>query len=27
VLVSAPAGYGKTTLLALWRERDQRPFA
>jgi LuxR family transcriptional regulator, maltose regulon positive regulatory protein len=27
LLVSAPAGYGKTTLLALWRERDQRPFA
>ena len=27
VLVSAPAGYGKTTLLALRRERDQRPFA
>jgi LuxR family maltose regulon positive regulatory protein len=27
MLVSAPAGYGKTTLLALWRERDQRPFA
>jgi LuxR family maltose regulon positive regulatory protein len=26
VLVSAAAGYGKTTLLALWRERDQRPF-
>jgi LuxR family maltose regulon positive regulatory protein len=26
VLVSAPAGYGKTTLLALWREHDQRPF-
>jgi LuxR family maltose regulon positive regulatory protein len=22
-----PAGYGKTTLLALWRERDERPFA
>jgi LuxR family maltose regulon positive regulatory protein len=27
VLVSAPAGYGKTTLLALWRELDERPFA
>jgi LuxR family maltose regulon positive regulatory protein len=26
-LVSAPAGYGKTTLLELWRERDHRPFA
>jgi LuxR family transcriptional regulator, maltose regulon positive regulatory protein len=25
--VSAPAGYGKTTLLAQWSERDSRPFA
>ena len=27
VLVNAPAGYGKTTLLAQWVERDGRPFA
>jgi LuxR family transcriptional regulator, maltose regulon positive regulatory protein len=27
VLVSAPAGYGKTTLLTLWQQRDGRPFA
>jgi LuxR family maltose regulon positive regulatory protein len=26
VLVSAPAGYGKTTLLALWAQQDDRPF-
>jgi LuxR family transcriptional regulator, maltose regulon positive regulatory protein len=25
--VTAPAGYGKTTLLAQWADRDQRPFA
>ena len=25
--VAAPAGYGKTTLLAQWAERDARPFA
>src|SRR5262245_8430923 len=25
--VVAPAGYGKTTLLAQWAERDSRPFA
>src|SRR5262245_27592747 len=27
VVVTAPAGYGKTTLLAQWAERDDRPFA
>jgi LuxR family transcriptional regulator, maltose regulon positive regulatory protein len=27
VLVVAPAGYGKTTLLAQWAARDARPFA
>ena len=27
VAVVAPAGYGKTTLLAQWAERDPRPFA
>jgi LuxR family maltose regulon positive regulatory protein len=27
VTVIAPAGYGKTTLLAQWSERDTRPFA
>ena len=27
VVVSAPAGYGKTTLLAEWERRDERPFA
>ena len=27
VLVNAPAGYGKTTLLMQWVERDGRPFA
>jgi LuxR family transcriptional regulator, maltose regulon positive regulatory protein len=26
VAVRAPAGYGKTTLLRQWEERDQRPF-
>jgi LuxR family transcriptional regulator, maltose regulon positive regulatory protein len=26
-LLTAPAGYGKTTLLAEWAERDDRPFA
>jgi LuxR family maltose regulon positive regulatory protein len=27
VAVVAPAGYGKTTLLALWAQADERPFA
>lgn len=27
VLVTAPAGYGKTTLLSEWAEHDPRPFA
>jgi len=27
VAVVAPAGYGKTTLLALWAQDDDRPFA
>jgi hypothetical protein len=27
VLVVAPAGYGKTTLLSQWANRDVRPFA
>jgi len=27
VTITAPAGYGKTTLLAEWAERDRRPFA
>jgi LuxR family maltose regulon positive regulatory protein len=27
ILVDAPAGYGKTTLLTQWVERDGRPFA
>jgi LuxR family maltose regulon positive regulatory protein len=27
VAVVAPAGYGKTTLLALWAQEDDRPFA
>src|SRR3954469_22708992 len=27
VAITAPAGYGKTTLLALWAQADDRPFA
>src|SRR4051812_45216603 len=27
VAITAPAGYGKTTLLALWADTDDRPFA
>src|SRR5918997_1232562 len=27
VLLRAPAGYGKTTLLSQWSQRDDRPFA
>lgn len=27
VVVAAPAGYGKTTAVALWDEADERPFA
>src|SRR5690348_13312111 len=27
VLVTAPPGYGKTTLVADWARRDDRPFA
>ena len=26
IAIVAPTGYGKTTLLAQWRERDDRPF-
>src|SRR5215213_8114860 len=27
VAITAPPGYGKTTLLALWAQADDRPFA
>ena len=27
VTLIAPAGYGKTTLLARWADADERPFA
>jgi LuxR family transcriptional regulator, maltose regulon positive regulatory protein len=27
VLITAPAGYGKSTVLAQWKSRDRRPFA
>lgn len=27
VVVTAPAGYGKTTVVALWEDADERPFA
>src|SRR4051812_33870822 len=27
VVVSAPAGYGKSTMLTAWAEIDERPFA
>src|SRR5262245_14362343 len=27
ITLVAPAGYGKTTVLAQWAERDERPFA